>query len=266
VVPARDLDRARTALKAIKGVQIEPMDLMEPISVAVFCRKMLEEGQPVSILINSAGVMAPPLLRNAEGHESQFAINHLGHYRLVCGLWPLLTASGAARIVSVSSRGHMIADIDFEDINFIKRPYEKWIAYGQSKTANALFAIALDKKGRDRGVRAFSVHPGQIMTDLARHLTSEEIAAFGVYDRDGNVTIDPFNDKKTPEQGAATSLWCVTSADLEEHGGVYCEDCNIAERANASKGRRGVAAWAACPDRADQLWQITERLTHLSVN
>ena len=137
IVPARDSVRALAALAEVKRVEVLEMDLMQPASVEAFSRRMLNSGRPISLLINCAGVMASPLTRDGDGHESQFATNHLGHYRLICGLWPALIAAGAARVVSVSSRGHQIAGVDFDDIDFLRRPYDKWVAYGQSKTANA---------------------------------------------------------------------------------------------------------------------------------
>lgn len=265
IVPARDPARAYDALGAVEGVEILQMDLLQPASVAAFSQCVVDRGQPVSLLINCAGVMASPLSRDADGHESQFATNHLGHYRLACGLWPALVAAGTARVVSVSSRGHQIAGVDFDDIDFLHRPYDKWQAYGQSKTANALFATALDQRGRDRGIRAFSLHPGQILTDLGRHLSSAEIAAFDVLDEHGQQRLDPENGLKTLEQGAATGLWCATSDALANLGGVYCEDCNIAVFNDPHSGRKGVAKWAVDPEHAQWLWDLSARWTGMTV-
>lgn len=265
IVPARDLARAQAALADIDGVTIQVMDLMQADSISEFSRSVVAQGRPISLLINCAGVMASPLARDADGHESQFATNHLGHYRLVCGLWTALVAAGGARVIAVSSRGHQIAGIDFGDIDFSRRPYEKWAAYGQSKTANALFAVALDKRGRERGVRAFSLHPGQILTDLGRHLSAAEVAAFDVMDEHGNQRLDPESGLKTIEQGAATGLWCATSSLLDGKGGVYCEDCNIAPLHDASLGRKGVAQWAADPAYAERLWAVSQQWTGLTV-
>jgi NAD(P)-dependent dehydrogenase (short-subunit alcohol dehydrogenase family) len=265
IVPARDTARAEAALTGIDGVRVMPMDLMLVESVAAFSRDVVSAGQPVSLLINCAGVMAAPLLRDADGHESQFAINHLGHYRLTCGLWPVLVKSGQARVLSVSSRGHQIAGVEFDDIDFLQRPYDKWLAYGQSKTANALFAIALDQRGRSDGVRAFSLHPGQILTDLARHLSTAELAAFDALDEQGRPRLDPHNGLKTVEQGAATGLWCATSGLLADLGGVYCEDCNVAPINDPETGRKGVAQWAADAGLAERLWAVSEQWTGLTV-
>jgi NAD(P)-dependent dehydrogenase (short-subunit alcohol dehydrogenase family) len=239
------------------------MDLADPQSVANFADRVVSAGQSVSILVNSAGIMATPETRDAEGHEAQFATNHLGHFRLTLGLWPALVAAGGARVVSVSSRGHQIAGVDFEDIDFRVRPYDKWVAYGQSKTANALFAMALDCRGRGHGIRAFSLHPGQILTDLARHLSAEEIASFGALDEAGRPIIDPGRGMKTVEQGAATSAWCATSPRLDGMGGVYCEDCDIAIVNDEDVGRRGVSPWACDPEAAERLWQLSAAWTGL---
>jgi len=266
IVPARDSERARDALKDINNAQVQAMDLMHPESIAAFCQQIVSAGRPVAMLINCAGVMATPLTRDAQGHEGQFSTNHLGHYRLTCGLWPALVAAGSARVVSVSSRGHQISDIDFDDIDFEHRAYDKWVAYGQSKTANALFALALDRRGRQQGVRAFSLHPGQILTDLARHLSADEIATFDVHDENGKPRVDPHAGLKTLEQGAATGLWCATSQALNAMGGVYCEDCNIASINDSQTGRKGVAHWAADPQKAERLWTLSEQWTAMTVS
>lgn len=265
IVPARDTARARGALADMPAIEVAPMDLMSPDSIAAFSRQIVDRGEPVHLLINSAGIMATPLTRDAGGHEAQFATNHLGHYRLTCGLWPMLCAAGGARVVAVSSRGHQIAGIDFTDIDFQQRAYDKWVAYGQSKTANALFALALDARGHHRDVRAFSLHPGQILTDLGRHLSAEEIAAFDASDEHGQPRIDPAKGMKTLEQGAATSLWAATSPLLAHLGGVYCEDCDVAPIHRDDLGRKGVAAWAADRHLAEQLWEVSRTQTGLDV-
>ncbi|MDD1963857.1 oxidoreductase [Pseudomonas putida] len=265
IVPARDPDRARKALAGEEGVTVHPMDLINPDSIQAFAAQFVQRGQPLSLLINCAGVMASPLARDVDGHESQFAINHLGHFRLVCGLWPALIAARTARVIAVSSRGHQIAGVDFDDIDFTHRPYDKWAAYGQSKTANALFAMGLDHRGSGLGVRAFSLHPGQILTDLGRHLSRAEIDAFDVYDENGQQKVAPQLGLKTLEQGAATGLWCATSPELNGKGGVYCEDCNIAPINGAEIGRKGVASWAANPEFSEHLWRISETWTGVSL-
>ncbi|RJF75537.1 oxidoreductase [Rhodopseudomonas palustris] len=260
IVPARDPERARRATLGIAGVEIEQLDLVDPGSVDFFAARFLARGRALPILINSAGIMATPLGRDAAGHELQFATNHLGHFRLVHALWPALVRAKSARVVSVSSRGHQIAGVDFDDPNFTRRAYDKWQAYGQSKTANALFALALDARGKQHGIRAFSLHPGQILTDLARHLSAEEIDAFDARDANGVPKVDPERGMKTPQQGAATSVWCATSRQLDGLGGVYCEDCDVAPIYRGGELRKGVSPWAADPALAERLWTLSETL------
>ncbi len=160
IVPARSLDKARGALAGIARVEIEALDLSDPGSIDAFAARFAATGRPVHILVNNAGIMATPLAQDARGFESQLATNHLGHFQLTARLWPALRKANGARVVSLSSRGHARSAVDFDDPNFERRPYDKMIAYGQSKTANVLFAVALDARGEAHGVRAFSVHPG----------------------------------------------------------------------------------------------------------
>lgn len=264
IVPARDTAKAAAALNGIERVELERLQLTDPASIATFAERVVSSRRAVSLLINSAGVMATPLERDADGHEGQFATNHLGHFRLALALWSALKAAGGARIVSVSSRGHQIAGVDFEDIDFRSRPYDKWVAYGQSKTANALFAVAADRRGKSDGIRAFSLHPGQILTDLSRHLSAEEIAGFDAVDREGRPRIDPARGMKTVQQGAATTVWCSTSPLLNDIGGVYCEDCDVAVVHGGETGRKGVSPWAADTELAERLWKISEQMTGMT--
>jgi len=206
--------------------------------------------------VNNAGIMAAPFVKDARGFESQFATNHLGHFHLTLRLWPALAAAHGARVVSLSSRGHMRGAVDFEDPFFERRPYDKWNAYGQSKTANALFAVALDARGRDRGVRAFSVHPGAVHTELVRWMSEDEQRA--AIEAAAKM---PAGFKNT-EQGAATSVWCATSPRLDGMGGVYCEDVDIAEAVPADfSEHRGVRPWAVDPALAERLWTKSEEWT-----
>jgi NAD(P)-dependent dehydrogenase (short-subunit alcohol dehydrogenase family) len=262
-VPARGPVKARAALSEMPDVVLQPMDLLDPTSIDRFVEHVLKETDTVDILVNNAGVMAPPLVRDARGYESQFSANHLGHFQLTCRLWPALVRSGHARVIALSSFGHRRAGVDLHDPNFEHREYEPWVAYGQSKTANALFAVALDSIGRRSGVRAFSVHPGGIVTDLVRHMSNEQLEASHVIDKDGKPIIDPGNNKKTPQQGAATSVWCATSPRLDGMGGVYCADCDIARAlpGDESTELHGVRPRATDPIAAGRLWQLSERLT-----
>ena len=220
VVPARDLSKAKSALAAMPGAIVETLDLMDPVSIDAFANGFVGSGQVLHILVNNAGIMANPLTRDARGYESQFATNHLGHFQLTVRLWPALQRAKGARVVSLSSVGHRRAKVNFEDPNFEHREYDRWAAYGQSKTANALFAVALDAIGERDEIRAFSVHPGGVITGLIRYMSTEEVRAYGVLDEHGRPIIDRARNMKTPEQGAATSVWCATSRQLEGLGGV----------------------------------------------
>jgi NAD(P)-dependent dehydrogenase (short-subunit alcohol dehydrogenase family) len=256
IVGARSLDKARSALAGVARVEIEPLDLIDPASVDAFAARFLATGRPLSILVNNAGIMATPLVRDHRGFESQFATNHLGHFQLTARLWPALRRANGARVVSLSSRGHAYGGVDFDDPHFERRAYDKWTSYGQSKTANGLFALALDARGEAHGVRAFSVHPGAIHTELARSLSEDELRALLATPR---VAATAF---KTVEQGAATSVWCATSAQLDGRGGVYCEDVDVAEPVSADfQGTTGVRPWAIDPALAERLWTMSEEQT-----
>ncbi|MFI9646460.1 oxidoreductase [Streptomyces sp. NPDC052040] len=269
VVPARSVERAEAALRGVAGVEVEPMDLMDPASVDAFAARFLASGHPLHLLVNSAGIMATPLARDARGHEAQFATNHLGHFRLTSRLWPALAAARGARVVAVSSRGIRFSPVVFEDLHFEHRAYEPFAAYGQSKTANSLFAVELDRRGRAEGVRAFAVHPGTIVdTGLARHLSTEVIRAAGALDDEGRPVRDPARQLKNAAQGAATGVWCATSPRLDGLGGVYCENCDIsplvapADEAAWRAGAEipGVLDYAVDPAAAARLWEVSERL------
>ncbi|WP_242911033.1 SDR family NAD(P)-dependent oxidoreductase [Actinomadura terrae] len=260
IVPARRRPAAEEALRGTGGVEIEELDLADPRSIDAFAERFLASRRPIDLMINNAGIMASPETRIGPGWESQFGVNHLGHYALVNRLWPAI-ADGGARVVSVSSNGHQLSDIRWDDVHF-ERGYDKWLAYGQAKTANALFAVHLDTIGRDAGVRAFSVHPGTIATSLGRHMSEQELT-----DLSARIEASPTNTGwKTPEEGAATQVWAVASPLLNGLGGVYCEDCDIAEPAQPDAFLDlGVAAWATDPEAAARLWQLSADLTGVSV-
>ncbi len=258
IVPARTPEKAQKALAGIANVEQAALDLTDPASIDAFAGGFLSRTRELHILINNAAIMASPLMRDARGYEAQFATNHLGHFQLTARLWPALKGANGARVASLSSIGHRISPPDLEDPNFERTEYNKWLAYGRAKSANALFAIGLDRRGAPHNVRAFAVHPGGIMTDLQRYMPEEEKRAMGWIDADGNV--DP--RFKTPSQGAATSVWCATNAQLDGKGGVYCEDCDIARLVPADdKGFSGVRPWAIDPVLADKLWELSERMT-----
>lgn len=263
VVPARDMAKAEKNLAEMPDVVIAAMDLLDPKSIDEFAKRFIKNNDRLHILVNNAGIMAPPLSRDSRGYESQFSANHLGHFQLTCLLWPALVRAKGARVVALSSYGHRRAGVDFHDPNFERREYDPWIAYGQSKTANSLFAVALDSIGRREGVRAFAVHPGGIVTELIRHMSKAQIDAYKIIDDAGKPIIDPENNKKTPQQGAATTVWCATSLQLEGMGGVYCADCDIAWLlpTDDSTEMHGVRPRAIDPVAAGRLWQLSEQLT-----
>jgi len=278
IVPARDLDRAATQMGNVRGAELWPMDLLDPASIDTFAARFLSDGSPLHILVTSAGIMAlPDRVIDTRGYELQFATNHLGHFQLTCRLWPALIAAGRARVVSVSSRGHRFSPVVFDDLHFAQRDYDRWLAYGQSKTANVLFAVELDRRGRDFGVRAFAVHPGGIVdTHLAKHLTVDELRAAGALDAAGQPIINPAIGFKSVPQGAATQVWCATSPRLNGLGGVYCEDVDIASLMPESAptfllgNTRGIATvgvkvYAVDVQAAAQLWSVSESLMGVSI-
>ena len=256
VVPARRPDVAREALAGIERVELEQLDLGDLESVAALADRLLASNRPIDMVIDSAGIMACPETRIGDGWEAQFATNHLGHFALINRIWPRL-ADGAARVISVSSRGHMRSGIRWDDIDF-HSGYEKWEAYGQAKTANVLFAVWLDRLGADAGVRSFALHPGGIFTPLQRHLPVEEMQRLGWADEHGNPT--PPDWVKTPEQGAATQVWAATAPALDGMGGVYCEDCEIAE-VDDEGNTSGVRSYAIDPSQAERLWTLSAERT-----
>jgi NAD(P)-dependent dehydrogenase (short-subunit alcohol dehydrogenase family) len=226
VIGSRDPGKAQMAVAKMKNVEVSQLDLASPSSIDRFANEFLSSNRALDLLINNAGIMATPLVRDDRGYEMQFATNHLGHFQLTARLRKALKQSGAARVVALSSYGHSFGGVDFSDPNFDQRPYDKWAAYGQSKSANSLFALELDKRGQEDGICAFAAHPGGILTDLIRYVTEEELRAFGIF-RENGVLKGP-ERLKNVEQGAATTVWCAVSPQLNNKGGVYCEDCDIA--------------------------------------
>lgn len=279
IVPARDVARAEQSLASIDSVEVWDMDLTDPWSIDAFAKRFVQTGVPLPILVNSAGIMGAPLTRDGRGFEMHFATNHLGHFQLTAGLWPALRAAEGARVVSVSSWGHRYSGVDFADPMFDHRPYEPYLGYGQSKTANILFAVELDRRGQDVGVRAFSLHPGNAYTPLTRYTPEEDLKTMGVLNVDGKPVVDITKNLKSIEQGAATSVWAATNPLLDGMGGVYCENCDIAPivqtevntdsdaesraRILASKApgeANGVMPEAIDADTAAKLWALSETL------
>ncbi len=211
--------------------------------------------EKIDILINNAGVMACPLTQTADGFEMQFGTNHVGHFELTRQLMPLVEAGADKRIVNLSSRGHFIAPANLDDPNFENAAYEPWLSYGQSKTANVLFSVGLEDRFAAKGIHAYAVHPGGIDTNLGRHLSQEEAEALV----QRVTTSDPSFEWKSIPQGAATSVWAATAEDVEGKGGVYCEDCGVAQIDDESSNK-GVRSYALDKASADRLWAISEEM------
>ncbi|MGY6627869.1 MAG: oxidoreductase [Oceanicaulis sp.] len=255
LVPARDPARAKAALDGLGQVEVLALDLADPASAAACAGDVRERTPMLDLLICNAGIMACPEQRTPSGRELQFATNHLGHFALANALSDLMAGRPGARLVMLSSVAHMVSPVDFDDPDFTTRAYEKWTAYGQSKTANALFALGFNARHAGQGVEAFSVHPGGIMTGLQRDMDEAEMRALGWIEADGSVNAR----FKSVEQGAATTVWAAVSPLLAGRGGAYCEDCNIAEPAQ-ERGWSGVRPYAVDRDGAERLWTLSERL------
>ncbi|MEI5099596.1 oxidoreductase [Streptomyces sp. PmtG] len=255
IAPARRPDAARAALDGVDRTEVAALDLADLASVGAFAARVLDDGRPVDLLIAGAGIMACPETRVGPGWEAHFAVNHLGHYALVNHLAPAL--GPGSRVVAVASSGHFLSDVRWDDPHF-SGGYDRWLAYAQSKTANALFARHLDRVAGHRGPRAFAVHPGSILTPLQRHIPRAEQVAQGWIGPDGR----PAEGFKTPARGAATAVWAATSPLLAEHGGAYCQDCDVAGPATTDDMLiGGVKPWAVDPRAAARLWEMSAELT-----
>ena len=260
---ARDLDKARTALaQAFPNqannlpVELVEADLASLKSVRRAADELLAQGKPFDVIIANAGVMACPQGKTADGFETQFGTNHLGHFVFVNKLIPLLKPG--ARIVTLSSAGHQISDVNLEDPNFERTEYAPFTAYGRSKTANILYALALDNRLKGRGIRATSLHPGGIQTELGRHMTPELIAQMQA--RFAATTQRATFRFKTVPQGAATTVWAGFVASADAIGGRYCEDCHVCEVNDDPTSRAGVRSYALNPSRAEALWRKSEEM------
>jgi NAD(P)-dependent dehydrogenase (short-subunit alcohol dehydrogenase family) len=258
---ARDVAKAEAAAAAIRAstgnakVDVMALSLDVPDSVRAFAKAYLAGHPKLNLLINNAGVMACPLARTGQGWEMQFGTNHLGHFLLTALLAPALVAGAPARVVNVSSGGHHMGSVDFDDPHYERRPYEKWNAYGQAKTANILHAVELDRRLAARGVRAFAIHPGMILTELGRHLTPDDGKL--LMERAKQREQAGLASRKSVEQGAATQVWAATAPELEGRGGLYCEDCQIS--GVGVPGVLGAAPYALDPANARRLWELSER-------
>ena len=258
--PARRPDAAQEALGEVSGdIEIAAMDLADIGSVRKFADEYVATGRALDILINNAGIMACPLDRVGPGWERQFGVNHLGHMALAQGLLPALQKADTSRLVALSSTAHIRGDVNWDDPNYETSEYNKWDAYAQAKSANALFALGADRRWDQYGVTAFGVHPGGIFTPLQRHLTVDEMAALGWMNPDGTIPDMIKAMFKTPEQGASTATWAATSPQLDGRGGEYCEDCDIAQLAGPDSQRwEHAREWICDEEKADRLWTMSE--------
>jgi NAD(P)-dependent dehydrogenase (short-subunit alcohol dehydrogenase family) len=265
IVPARDIEKAKKNLQGITNVELEEMDLINPDSIDAFAAKFLSSGRSLHLLINNAGIMWVPFRRDNRGIESQLATNYLAQFQLTARLWPALKKANGARVINVSSQGHQFGAFDFDDPNFLYREYETLQAYGQSKTACNLFALELDNRAKASNVRAYSLHPGSIRgTELAREASLELFQQMGLCDADGNIRPEILANLKTIPQGAATTVWCATSPLLDNIGGIYCEDAEIAPLATEDSITPGVRLYSVDKDNAKRLWLLSEKMTGIT--
>ena len=268
---ARDLDKAKRATTEVsetavkKGVsfQLVELDLASLQNVRAAADKLVSDGRPFDVIIANAGVMATPFGKTADGFETQFGTNHLGHFVFVNRIVRLIRPGG--RLVNLSSSGHRFSDVDLNDPGFETTEYAPFLAYGRSKTANILFAVEFDRRHRDRGVRATAVHPGGIMTELGRHMPDGAIADMvqKINEQRSAAGEPPYEFKSVP-QGAATSVWAGVVASSDEVGGKYCEDCQVSEvvlaNSQLSALSRGVRDYALNPEHAKKLWEKSEAM------
>lgn len=265
IVPARDAEKAKRNLEGTANVIIEKMDLMDPGSIDAFAEKFLHSGRPLHLLINNAGIMWVPLRRDSRGYESQLATNYLALFQLTARLWPALKKADGARVVNVSSGGHQFSDFDFQDPNFLNREYETLQGYGQSKTAVNLFSLELDNRAKKYNVRSYSLCPGAVgETELAREAPIDLFQKLGYSDAEGNILPEVAASLKTIPQGAATTLWAATSKSLNNIGGVYCENADIASLNSNEKIIGGVKAYSLDEKNAKRLWKLSQEMTGIN--
>jgi len=260
VLTARNAAKGEAAAQAIRAstgngqVEVDELELASLASVRAFAQRFLARNDRLHILVNNAGVMACPFAKTTDGFERQLGTNHVGHFLLTCLLAPALRRGAPSRVVSVSSRGHHASPVVFEDLHFTRRPYDKWLAYGQSKTANVLFAVDLDRRLGGVAVHANAVHPGVIVTELARHLVPEDFELLSKRMPGGKLQFKPV------PAGAATSVYAATAPELEGRGGLYLEDCHVAAINDAENPPDGVKSYAIDPGLAQQLWTVSEEM------
>lgn len=280
IVPARTISKAQPVTERIRNAELGVLDLMDPASIDRFAEGFLNSGRPLDLLIECAGIMFPPLNRDRRGNESQFSTNYLGHFQLTAKLYPALKKAQNARVIVMSSRAQSWNGVDFADPNFNGRQYDPKVAYAQSKVADALFAVELNKRAETDGVQAFAVHPGLVPgTGLGRYTTHNgavrQAVSFVLNGMHMTHLVntqhvihaklqhqDEYDYFKTADQGAASTLWAATSPLLTNRGGVFIEDCNISQEVSAdSDSKYGVRPWSIDPQAAERLWGIGEKLT-----
>lgn len=257
VLAARNVTRAEAVAQAIRAstgntqVEVEDLELGSLASVRACAEGFLARHDTLHLLVNNAGIMACPFAKTTDGFELQLGTNHVGHFLLTCLLVPALRTGAPSRVISLSSHGHHASPVVFGDLHFERRPYDKWLAYGQSKTANVLFAVELERRLGAAGVHAYAVHPGGIRTDLGRHLVPEDIELL-------IKRIGPTFRTKSVEAGAATSVYAATAPELEGRGGVYLEDCRVGAVNDDGSAADGVRSYALDPALARRLWAASE--------
>jgi len=260
VITARDVAKGEKVARGIRAstsndaIEVEELELGSLASIRAFADRFLARHDAVQILVNNAGVMACPFGKTTDGFELQFGTNHLGHFLMTGLIAPALLRGAPARVVSVSSRGHQMSPVVFDDIHFERRPYDKWSAYGQSKTANILLAVELERRLGSRGVHANAIHPGVIVTELARHLVPEDMELLKKRAPGGKMHI------KSVEAGAATAVYTATAPELEGRGSLYLEDCGVAKMNDAENAVDGVRSYALDPAAAKRIWSTSEEM------
>ncbi len=263
LIATKDMDIAHEATAALQRqsasqtIAVEYLDLASLSSVKQFVEKFLTQGHRLHLLINNAGIMAAPLSYTSDGLESHFAINYLGHFALTLGLLPALEAAGKARVLTLTSIAHRRSNIMFDDIHYRQRPYDGWEAYGQSSTANVLLGVAFTERYAASGITANAVMPGGIMTGIQKYVSREKQMELGWIDESG--TVSPIF--KTPEEGAATTIWGAVAKELDDRGGLYLQNCTIAGTWKPNNPLIGYMPYALDPINARRLWDISETLT-----
>lgn len=267
-VGSRNPDRAAAAVAGIERVEVGQLDLLDPASIDAFATRYVDSGRPLHLLVNNAGFPAPAeIVRDTRGYEAQFAANHLGHFQLTLGLRPALRAAHGARVVNTTSGAQRMSDIRWDDPHFTTGGYEPTLAYAQSKTANVLFTVELDRRWAADGIRGYAAHPGVVAATAFNSSVGEDAQrAMGLIDESGQPIIDPEHGKKTPQQGASTIVFAATSPLLAEIGGVYLNNNDVSQLndnqppVTADEVSADVVSHSIDPQSAQRLWNLSEQL------